>query len=122
MRRTDRDEWGAGLVEYALLIGLVAMVALGAVSFVGDSTSDKLSVMGVALERDGASGTTMASGSTTTTAATPTTVTPTTVTPTTVTPTTVTPTTVTPTTVTPTTAAPTTTRPCNPNSNSQNCR
>jgi len=37
------DERGASLVEYAFLVGLIAMVALAAVAFLGSSTSTKYS-------------------------------------------------------------------------------
>ena len=37
--RRRRDETGANLVEYAFLVGLVAMVCLAAVTFFGGSTS-----------------------------------------------------------------------------------
>ncbi len=33
-----RDERGAGLIEYALLLALIAIVVFGAVSFFGSST------------------------------------------------------------------------------------
>ncbi|MDK1010985.1 MAG: hypothetical protein QGM48_07905 [Actinomycetota bacterium] len=36
----DRDE-GAGMVEYALLVSLIAMVAIGAVVFFGEALRDK---------------------------------------------------------------------------------
>jgi len=37
------DERGASLVEYAFLVGLIAMVCLAAVAFLGSSTSTKYS-------------------------------------------------------------------------------
>lgn len=37
------DETGASLVEYALLVALIAVVAILAVTFLGRSTSNKLS-------------------------------------------------------------------------------
>ena len=39
--RTDR---GASLVEYALLLALIAVVCIGAISFIGTSASSKYSV------------------------------------------------------------------------------
>ena len=36
----DRDE-GAGMVEYALLVSLIAMVVIGAVVFFGEALRDK---------------------------------------------------------------------------------
>ncbi len=38
MRRLAQGERGASLVEYALLLGLIAVVAFGAVSFFGTSS------------------------------------------------------------------------------------
>jgi pilus assembly protein Flp/PilA len=71
---TNRDEDGAGLVEYALLLALIAIVCVGALTFTGGRTSAKLSVLGEALVRDdfGGTTTTTAAGATTTTAPTPT--------------------------------------------------
>jgi Flp pilus assembly pilin Flp len=67
---TNRDEDGAGLVEYALLLALIAIVCVGALTFTGGRTSAKLSVLGEALVRDDVGGTTTttAAGGTTTTA------------------------------------------------------
>ena len=68
---TNRDEDGAGLVEYALLLALIAIVCVGALTFTGGRTSAKLSVLGEALVRDdfGGTTTTTAAGATTTTTA-----------------------------------------------------
>jgi len=41
-----RDEDGQGLVEYALIIALVALIAIVAVMFMGSQVSDKLSIIG----------------------------------------------------------------------------
>jgi Flp pilus assembly pilin Flp len=41
-RSRRRQERGAGIVEYALLVALIAVAVLTAVRAVGDSTSDKL--------------------------------------------------------------------------------
>lgn len=41
-----RDEDGQGLVEYALIIALVAIIAIVAVMFMGNQVSDKLSIIG----------------------------------------------------------------------------
>ncbi len=43
VRRHDR---GQGLAEYALILGLVAIVAIVALLFMGGQISDKLSVVG----------------------------------------------------------------------------
>lgn len=43
IRRRVTDERGASLVEYALLVALIAMVCLGAVTFFGSATSDSVS-------------------------------------------------------------------------------
>ncbi len=40
------DEAGASLVEYALLVALIAVVCILAITFLGRSTSDKLSTLG----------------------------------------------------------------------------
>jgi Flp pilus assembly pilin Flp len=40
--RFNRDEDGAALVEYVLLVALIAMVCVMAVQLLGNSTSDKL--------------------------------------------------------------------------------
>lgn len=45
---------GASAVEYALLVGLIAVVCVAALVFVGGSSSEKVSVMGVHLERPAA--------------------------------------------------------------------
>ena len=43
------DETGASLVEYALLVALIAVVCILAVSFLGGRASDKLSEVGSAV-------------------------------------------------------------------------
>lgn len=48
-RRGEDRERGASLVEYALLIGLIAIVCIVAVSFLGNSTSSRFSDMGASL-------------------------------------------------------------------------
>ena len=40
LRRLIRDERGQDLIEYALLVSLVALVAIGAVSQVGTTIKD----------------------------------------------------------------------------------
>jgi pilus assembly protein Flp/PilA len=42
-RLSLKDERGASLVEYALLVGLIAVVCLLAIAFLGGSTSSKFS-------------------------------------------------------------------------------
>ena len=44
--RIHRDEDGASLVEYALLVALIAVVCIAAVTFVGSSASAKFSSVG----------------------------------------------------------------------------
>jgi pilus assembly protein Flp/PilA len=44
-----RDERAASLVEYALLVALIAMVCLGAMAFLGTQTSDNLNGSGSSL-------------------------------------------------------------------------
>jgi pilus assembly protein Flp/PilA len=47
--RFGRTERGASLVEYALLVALIAVVCILAVSFVGTQASTKFSTVGSAL-------------------------------------------------------------------------
>ena len=44
--RIQRDEDGASLVEYALLVALIAVVCIAAITFVGSSASTKFSSVG----------------------------------------------------------------------------
>jgi pilus assembly protein Flp/PilA len=44
--RFAKTERGASLIEYAFLLGLIAMVCLGAVTFFGGQTSAKYSKIG----------------------------------------------------------------------------
>lgn len=44
--RLDMDEKGASIVEYALLIALIAIVAIAVVTIVGTNTSDAFSTLG----------------------------------------------------------------------------
>jgi pilus assembly protein Flp/PilA len=44
--RMRRDESGASLVEYALLLALIAVVALVALHFLGNSVSNTLNSVG----------------------------------------------------------------------------
>ena len=48
--RFGRDERGASLVEYALLVALIAVVAIAAISFIGRGASDKLNSSGSSLQ------------------------------------------------------------------------
>ena len=43
------DQLGQGLAEYALILGLIAIVAIIALIFLGGQISDKLSVVGNAV-------------------------------------------------------------------------
>lgn len=45
----ELDERGASLVEYALLVALIAIVCIAAVAFVGTSSSTKFSSVGSSL-------------------------------------------------------------------------
>ena len=45
--KTDR---GASLVEYALLVALIAVVCIAAVILIGNNASDKLSQVGSSLQ------------------------------------------------------------------------
>ena len=44
--RLSRDEEGASLVEYALLVALIAVVCIAAIALIGNSASTKLSTVG----------------------------------------------------------------------------
>lgn len=44
-----RDERGASLVEYALLVALIAVVCIVAIGLIGDEADDKLSQVGSSL-------------------------------------------------------------------------
>jgi pilus assembly protein Flp/PilA len=46
-----RDERGASLVEYALLVALIALVAVAAVTFLGGAASNKFSKIGSAVNK-----------------------------------------------------------------------
>ena len=41
-----RDERGASLVEYALLVALIAVICIVAIAFLGQSASSKFSTVG----------------------------------------------------------------------------
>ena len=45
-----RDHAGQGLAEYALILGLIAIVAIVAMMFMGTQVSSKLSVIGSTIE------------------------------------------------------------------------
>lgn len=42
----SRDDLGASLVEYALLVALISVVALGGMSLVGQNSSDTMTIAG----------------------------------------------------------------------------
>jgi pilus assembly protein Flp/PilA len=44
--RLGTDERGASLVEYALLVALIAVICIVAIAFVGQSASSKFSTVG----------------------------------------------------------------------------
>ena len=48
--RFGQDEKGASLVEYALLVGLIAVVCIGAVSFLGGNAKSKFSSIGSSIQ------------------------------------------------------------------------
>jgi pilus assembly protein Flp/PilA len=48
--RFGRSERGAGLIEYALLVALIAMVCIIAITLLGSSTSHRFSSVGSALQ------------------------------------------------------------------------
>jgi Flp pilus assembly pilin Flp len=45
-----REEQGQGLAEYALILGLIAIVSIIALVFMGSQVNDKLSVIGSTIE------------------------------------------------------------------------
>lgn len=45
-----RDDRGASLVEYALLVALIAVVCILAITFIGNNANDKFSEVGSRLE------------------------------------------------------------------------
>jgi pilus assembly protein Flp/PilA len=47
--RFNRDEKGASLVEYVLLVALIAVVCIAALTLLGGSASTKLSSVGNAI-------------------------------------------------------------------------
>jgi pilus assembly protein Flp/PilA len=48
--RFIQDEEGASMVEYALLVALIAVVVIAAALFLGQQISDKFSEVGATLE------------------------------------------------------------------------
>ena len=52
-KETEKREEGASLVEYALLVALIAVVCIAAVSFLGTSASKKFSAVGSAINTSG---------------------------------------------------------------------
>jgi pilus assembly protein Flp/PilA len=50
LTKQSREERGASLVEYALLLALIAVVCIVAVTLLGTSTSHKFSQVGSALQ------------------------------------------------------------------------
>jgi pilus assembly protein Flp/PilA len=48
--RILRDETGASMVEYALLVALIAVVVIAAALFLGTEINDKFSEVGQTLE------------------------------------------------------------------------
>ena len=51
--RFGRTERGAALVEYALLVALIAVVCIAAISLLGNSASDKFSKVGTQISSAG---------------------------------------------------------------------
>jgi Flp pilus assembly pilin Flp len=49
LRRWDRNQWGQGLAEYALILGLLAVVSIAALLFMGTNISSMLSKISVSL-------------------------------------------------------------------------
>ncbi len=53
VRERHEDDRGASLVEYALLLGLIAVVCIMAVTFLGRSASSKFSSFGYCWDKAG---------------------------------------------------------------------
>ena len=53
-RRVTRTDEGASMVEYALLLALIAVVCIGAVTILGNSASDKFTDVGTSVSGAGA--------------------------------------------------------------------
>jgi len=49
LKRSERDDDGQGLAEYALILALIAIIAIVALIFLGGQISDKLSTIGNAI-------------------------------------------------------------------------
>jgi Flp pilus assembly pilin Flp len=47
-----KDQTGAGLVEYSLLIALIALVVFGAMMYFGESTNSKFSIQAECFESE----------------------------------------------------------------------
>ena len=54
--RFGRDERGASLVEYALLVALIAVVCVVALRFLGNTTDDTLSDVSSDIDEDSGDG------------------------------------------------------------------
>lgn len=52
-RRVTRTDEGASMVEYALLLALIAVVCIGAVTMLGNSASDKFTTVGDSVSNAG---------------------------------------------------------------------
>lgn len=51
LRRLVRDEEGASLVEYVLLVALIAVVCIAAVTLLGQSARTKFTTVGDAIKK-----------------------------------------------------------------------
>jgi pilus assembly protein Flp/PilA len=51
LRRLLRDEEGASLVEYVLLVALIAVVCIAAVTLLGQSAQKKFTTVGDAIKK-----------------------------------------------------------------------
>ena len=52
----EEEEKGATLVEYALLVALIAIIAIAALRFLGNTVSQEFSTIGSSLARGGTGG------------------------------------------------------------------
>ena len=51
LRSADRED-GQGLAEYALILGLIAVVAIVSLAFLGNTVNDMLSFIGATVDQN----------------------------------------------------------------------
>ena len=58
LKRFLKDEEGASMPEYALLVALIAVVVIGGATFLGNEINDKMNDVGTAVQGAGTTTTT----------------------------------------------------------------